>query len=469
LTGKLVSKLILNAFFFNSFNQTETRLGYSFGYGFVEYINEDDARKAIESLNGYQIEHKRLKVALARPNCEETKNTNLYIRNIPSNYDETQLHDLFAQYGEVIQVRLLRDQNTAFSRRIGFVIMATKQLAQLAIQNLDNTVPPNGGNEPIYVKYADEDGKKKHSVTGGANSRNNHHNNHHHNHQNNYSNNFSNLNYMNQQGGFGYNNNFMMNSAGQNSMPGGNSFPNLGKMKSNRSGGHQNRYNPLAGNNAQANLASGVLSQPGNAGNASNYNNWNMAQGMQTAYNNFGTPNHLIGNSAGFDNIIGGSAGAGTTSAYSNHHHNIHSHPMQQHNPNSYLNINTAAMVAAVANLGGSSSNGNLLDLSGGGSLGVDNKLSGSAGNNMASGNTSNVIYVYGIGPQATESDLYSLFSNCGRIVRVNVIKNPKTTQCKGYGFVMFETYEEAYYAVHSMNGYMYHNRPLQVSLTSFS
>lgn len=152
----------------------DRQTGYSFGYGFVEYINDEDAKKAIDTLNGYQIEHKRLKVAYARPNCEETKNTNLYIRNIPPNYDEKQLADLFSQYGEVIQVRLLRDQNTSFSRRIGFVIMGTKQMAQMAIAHLDNTVPPDAGNtEPIYVKYADEEGKKRHPP-------NNMFSNHHH-------------------------------------------------------------------------------------------------------------------------------------------------------------------------------------------------------------------------------------------------------------------------------------------------
>jgi len=68
-------------------------------------VNEADALKAIEAFNGYQLEHKRLKVALARPNCEDTKNTNLYIRNIPVSFDEAQLTEVFAQYGDVVQVR----------------------------------------------------------------------------------------------------------------------------------------------------------------------------------------------------------------------------------------------------------------------------------------------------------------------------------------------------------------------------
>ena len=71
-------------------------------------MNESDALKAIETFNGYQLEHKRLKVALARPNCEDTKNTNLYIRNIPLTYDEAQLSQLFSSYGEVVQVRYVK-------------------------------------------------------------------------------------------------------------------------------------------------------------------------------------------------------------------------------------------------------------------------------------------------------------------------------------------------------------------------
>ena len=246
-------------------------------------MNEEDAKKAIDSLNGYQIEHKRLKVSLARPNCEETKNTNLYIRNIPLTYDEQQLNELFAQHGEVIQVRILRDQNTSFSRRIGFVIMATKQMAQQAIQHLDNSIPPNGGgtNEPVYVKYADEEGKKRHGPSNNMNmnnSNNNYHQNHHHNNNNHRQNN--NNNYNNGGGNFNqhhlhhqqqqqfqnhFNNfannhhhhnnsnnnngsNFMFNQNqnGLSNLQQMNSLVNLGKIK-NRANGHQNRFNPMSG------------------------------------------------------------------------------------------------------------------------------------------------------------------------------------------------------------------------------
>ncbi|CAF0964764.1 unnamed protein product [Brachionus calyciflorus] len=385
----------------------DRQTGYSFGYGFVEYLKEEDAKKAVDTLNGYQIEHKRLKVAYARPNSDDTKNTNLYIRNIPVNYTEQQLVELFSQFGEVIQVRLLRDQNTTFSRRIGFVIMGTKQMAHLAIQNLDNTIPPNGGNEPIYVKYADDEGgKKKHHGGGG--------------HQQ-FMNNRNFNNYQNSQ----FQNNMMQSQTSFQNM-------NLGKMKTNRNNGHQNRYNPMGGNNT-AIIGGGNSNNPNN-GNG--YNPWNM-----------------------------GPIGGGTTPNGNNgyaHHGNMH--PSMGSNGN-YMNT-AAAMAAAAAAAAaaagiGNNSNTNLIDINTAG-LPMDSKSNLSYN---SSGLSTTTIYVYGFGPHATESDLYSLFSNIGRISRVNVIKNAKTGQSKGYGFVVFETFEEANLAVHSMNGYVYHNKPLQVQL----
>lgn len=38
---------------------------------------------AIDTLNQLKMEHKTIKVSYARPKCEETRGTNLYIRNLP--------------------------------------------------------------------------------------------------------------------------------------------------------------------------------------------------------------------------------------------------------------------------------------------------------------------------------------------------------------------------------------------------
>lgn len=61
------------------FSQT----GYSYGFGFVNYAKAEDAATAISTLNGLQVQNKRLKVSFARPSGEEIKETNLYVTNLP--------------------------------------------------------------------------------------------------------------------------------------------------------------------------------------------------------------------------------------------------------------------------------------------------------------------------------------------------------------------------------------------------
>jgi len=120
-----------------------------------------------------------------------------------------------------------------------------------------------------------------------------------------------------------------------------------------------------------------------------------------------------------------------------NQQNNTNPHQLQHFtsssNPNNFLNMNSAQ---AVVIRNDSTNNDNLLDVGnigiGTGNLGMPMDTNKSS--NLASmvgnlGNNGHIIYVYGIG-QANESDLYSLFSNCGRILRVNVIKNQKTGQC---------------------------------------
>jgi len=57
--------------------------GYSYGFGFVNYAKAEDAATAISTLNGLQVQNKRLKVSFARPSGEEIKETNLYVTNLP--------------------------------------------------------------------------------------------------------------------------------------------------------------------------------------------------------------------------------------------------------------------------------------------------------------------------------------------------------------------------------------------------
>lgn len=75
----------------------------------------------------------------------------------------------------------------------------------------------------------------------------------------------------------------------------------------------------------------------------------------------------------------------------------------------------------------------------------------------------STTLYVYNIGPQCQEQTLHNLFSNCGTVTKVAVIRDPVRGCTKGYAFVTFESYNDAASAVTSLNGYTLWEKPLQV------
>ncbi len=141
--------------------------GYSYGFGFVDYMSEEDAEKAIKELNGLQVQHKNIKVAYSR-NHEDAKQANLYIRNLPREMTQDQLKDLFSACGDVVQCRILTDQFTGLSKGVGFVLYDKKQEADRAINTFNNTTPP-GGTEALNVKRAEDNtGKARPPAMGGG-------------------------------------------------------------------------------------------------------------------------------------------------------------------------------------------------------------------------------------------------------------------------------------------------------------
>jgi len=75
-------------------------------------------------------------------------------------------------------------------------------------------------------------------------------------------------------------------------------------------------------------------------------------------------------------------------------------------------------------------------------------------------------LYVYGLQAHHNELTLYELFAPFGGIINVRLIRDLQKEErpCKGFGFVNFRKYDEAYNAVLSMNNRVLENRSLQVS-----
>ncbi|WP_114967864.1 RNA recognition motif domain-containing protein [Vibrio cholerae] len=69
---------------------------------------------------------------------EEASSTTktLYVGNLPYKANESYVKELFAEYGEVFAVRLMKDKRTGKRRGFGFVVIAAGQ-AQTAIDALN--------------------------------------------------------------------------------------------------------------------------------------------------------------------------------------------------------------------------------------------------------------------------------------------------------------------------------------------
>ncbi|XP_062714612.1 protein sex-lethal isoform X3 [Aedes albopictus] len=152
---------------FSTMGQIETcrimrdvKTGYSYGFGFVNFLSEDAAQRAIRCLNGYSVRNKRLKVSYARPQSDDIKETNLYITNLPRTITDEQLDIIFGKYGTIVQKNILRDKLTGFPRGVAFVRFNKREEAQEAISALNNVIP-QGGTQPLIVRVAEDHGRAK--------------------------------------------------------------------------------------------------------------------------------------------------------------------------------------------------------------------------------------------------------------------------------------------------------------------
>merc|ERR1719216_630818 len=136
--------------------------GQSLGYGFVNYHRQEDATKAISTLNGLRLQNKTIKVSYARPSSEAIKGANLYVSGLPKHLAQPDLERLFSSCGNIITSRILCDNITGgskdgsvpgLSKGVGFIRFDQRIEAERAIQKLNGTIP-EGATEPITVKFA---------------------------------------------------------------------------------------------------------------------------------------------------------------------------------------------------------------------------------------------------------------------------------------------------------------------------
>ncbi|KAL6859178.1 hypothetical protein ACP4OV_018180 [Aristida adscensionis] len=119
--------------------------GQSRGFGFVTMSTIEEADKAIEMFNRYDISGRLLNVNRAsprgtrmeRPPRQFASAFRAYVGNLPWQADDSRLVQLFSEHGEVVNATVVYDRETGRSRGFGFVTMASKEELNDAISALD--------------------------------------------------------------------------------------------------------------------------------------------------------------------------------------------------------------------------------------------------------------------------------------------------------------------------------------------
>ena len=63
---------------------------------------------------------------------------NIFVAKLSSNTTSEDLHELFAEHGEVLSARVIVDKLTGYSKRFGFVEMKNENEALTAIKELNS-------------------------------------------------------------------------------------------------------------------------------------------------------------------------------------------------------------------------------------------------------------------------------------------------------------------------------------------
>ncbi|KAL6988292.1 hypothetical protein U1Q18_014042 [Sarracenia purpurea var. burkii] len=142
--------------------------GASRGFGFVNFESSDDARLAVEAMDGSQLGSKVLYVARAQKKAEREQilrrqfeekrkeqilkyqGSNVYVKNIEDDVTDEELREHFSQCGTITSAKLMRDEK-GISKGFGFVCFSTPEEANKAVNTFHGYM---FHRKPLYVAIA---------------------------------------------------------------------------------------------------------------------------------------------------------------------------------------------------------------------------------------------------------------------------------------------------------------------------
>ncbi|KAF7294666.1 hypothetical protein MIND_01003600 [Mycena indigotica] len=129
------------------------------GYGFCEFLTEEDAEYACKIMNQIKLWGKPIRVNKASSDKKQLDvGANLFIGNLDENVDERLLYDTFSAFGIMASTaKIARDPSTGTSKGYGFVSYIDFEASDAATEAMNGSFLMN---KAITVQYAfKKDGK----------------------------------------------------------------------------------------------------------------------------------------------------------------------------------------------------------------------------------------------------------------------------------------------------------------------
>ena len=141
--------------------------GKSKGFGFVSFERHEDAQKAVDEMNGKELNGKQIYVGRAQKKVErqtELKRTfeqmkqdritryqvvNLYVKNLDDDIDDERLRKAFSPFGTITSAKVMMEGGR--SKGFGFVCFSSPEEATKAVTEMNGRIV---ATKPLYVALA---------------------------------------------------------------------------------------------------------------------------------------------------------------------------------------------------------------------------------------------------------------------------------------------------------------------------
>lgn len=152
--------------------------GRSRGFGFVNFDNHEDARRAVAEMNGKELNGRVLYAGRAQKRLERQgelkrkfeqikqeriqryQGVNLYVKNLDDSIDDEKLRKEFAPYGTITSAKVMTDGG--HSRGFGFVCFSSPEEATKAVTEMNGRIV---STKPLYVALAQRKEERKAILT----------------------------------------------------------------------------------------------------------------------------------------------------------------------------------------------------------------------------------------------------------------------------------------------------------------